>query len=368
VFHLKQPDIRHRLEKATGVGIGSIPDLRKAMARLFEHFTKKGAKACAISLPPDFAPTGPDANAAFWMLAEFCRDFRLPFDLMIGVNRKVYVNGVEETTLDTAISAPLSAQPLLYLGGNVNDNRFYTGLMDEVLVFSRALTAGEILALYQCTSVIPPTITCPANITQQATDPMGKAVTFATPTASSPNGSVTVVCMPASGSVFPVGVTTVNCTATDAADHTATCSFTVTVLAPPKFTVSGIVTNSSSGSPLSGQKVRLVHYHQTDRVFLQTFTDANGAFQFNNIPQSKLVSVFPENKGWNYTPSLVRRQDFASDLVANFGGTEPTTASEQVAVAGIEVVQSVQDWKNEVPLVAGLVVDLRSLLFALCSF
>src|SRR5204862_4828841 len=33
-------------------------------------------------------------SAAFWMLAEHCRDFKLPFDLMIGVNRRVYRDGV----------------------------------------------------------------------------------------------------------------------------------------------------------------------------------------------------------------------------------------------------------------------------------
>src|SRR5262249_10919066 len=33
-------------------------------------------------------------NGAFWMLAESCREFKLPFDLMIGVNRKVYQGGV----------------------------------------------------------------------------------------------------------------------------------------------------------------------------------------------------------------------------------------------------------------------------------
>src|SRR5262249_24787557 len=31
---------------------------------------------------------------AFWLLAENCRDFRLPFDLMIGVQRGVYRKGV----------------------------------------------------------------------------------------------------------------------------------------------------------------------------------------------------------------------------------------------------------------------------------
>ena len=34
------------------------------------------------------------APGVFWMLAEHCREFRLPFDLMIGVNRRVYEKGV----------------------------------------------------------------------------------------------------------------------------------------------------------------------------------------------------------------------------------------------------------------------------------
>src|SRR5262249_52680477 len=69
----------------------------------FEHFMRKGAKACAISLPPEFAPRpvpNPEYDtlslAVFWALAENCREFKLPFDLMIGVNRRVYENGVHQ--------------------------------------------------------------------------------------------------------------------------------------------------------------------------------------------------------------------------------------------------------------------------------
>jgi len=43
------------------------------------------------------------------------------------------------------------------------------------------------------------------------------------------SSSVTVNSTPASGSVFPVGTTTVNATADDGAGHTSHCSFTVTV-------------------------------------------------------------------------------------------------------------------------------------------
>ena len=116
VFHLNKPEVRQRLARATRVEVGDPANLRWALAVLFEHFSRHGAKACAISLPPDFTPVpvsdselaraltsegfadetlGPiRACGVFWALAEHCRQFGLPFDLMIGVNRRVYRNGV----------------------------------------------------------------------------------------------------------------------------------------------------------------------------------------------------------------------------------------------------------------------------------
>jgi len=120
VFHLGNAEVRQRLEEATGCLVTDAPALKSAIGELFQHFKEKGARACAISLPPDFAPhrvspgraetaveavlaKGTDAaeadqrataNFVFWTLAEFCAEFHLPFDLMIGVNRGVYVGGV----------------------------------------------------------------------------------------------------------------------------------------------------------------------------------------------------------------------------------------------------------------------------------
>ncbi|MFO0930267.1 MAG: glucuronate isomerase [Gemmataceae bacterium] len=114
VFKLDQLAVQQRLAKATGIEAGDPASLRRAITTLFEHFTRNNAKACAISLPPDFAPLpvtenelaaalrDPSAPTAatvrsrgvFWMLAEHCRHFHLPFDLMIGVNRRVYHDGV----------------------------------------------------------------------------------------------------------------------------------------------------------------------------------------------------------------------------------------------------------------------------------
>jgi uncharacterized repeat protein (TIGR01451 family) len=77
----------------------------------------------------------------------------------------------------------------------------------------------------------PPTITCPASITQ-STDPnqCSAVVTYSNATATDNCPGVgTPVCTPASGSAFAKGTTTVNCTVSDASSNSASCSFTVTV-------------------------------------------------------------------------------------------------------------------------------------------
>ncbi|MGE3948104.1 MAG: HYR domain-containing protein [Blastocatellales bacterium] len=78
----------------------------------------------------------------------------------------------------------------------------------------------------------PPVISgVPGNITTAATSPSGALVSFALPTATDlVDGPVTVTPDKASGSLFPVGTTTVNFTAKDSRNNTATASFTVTVL------------------------------------------------------------------------------------------------------------------------------------------
>ncbi len=74
-----------------------------------------------------------------------------------------------------------------------------------------------------------PTITCPSP--QTATSPDGNPVnvSYPPPTATDNCPGVTSSCTPPSGSPFPVGTTTVTCTAMDATERSATCNFTVTV-------------------------------------------------------------------------------------------------------------------------------------------
>jgi glucuronate isomerase len=119
VLKLHEPKTINRLRAATNVDVQDGASLRGAIGATFERFVAHGARACAISLPPDFVPRRasprravtpirkaihgmdlrPDEHeevrsAVFWMLAEFCAEFRLPFDLMIGPVRNVYPAGV----------------------------------------------------------------------------------------------------------------------------------------------------------------------------------------------------------------------------------------------------------------------------------
>ena len=79
------------------------------------------------------------------------------------------------------------------------------------------------------TDITAPTLTLPANITLEATSPSGAAATFSVSSIDIVDGSVAVICSPASGTTFALGVTTVNCTATDSHSNTANGSFTVTI-------------------------------------------------------------------------------------------------------------------------------------------
>lgn len=70
----------------------------------------------------------------------------------------------------------------------------------------------------------------PSGLTVEANGPSGSTVNYTPPTASDDtDGPRPVSCTPGSGSTFPLGSTSVTCTATDLAGHQAQASFTVAV-------------------------------------------------------------------------------------------------------------------------------------------
>lgn len=108
-----------------------------------------------------------------------------------------------------------------------------------MVAWTRILIAVGLVALVAgCsdpTAADPPTpvgalvVSCPASFTVSGASGAGQAVTYPSPTTTGGTPPVTTTCSPVSGAVFPVGATTVNCTARDAISRTAVCPFTVTL-------------------------------------------------------------------------------------------------------------------------------------------
>ena len=76
---------------------------------------------------------------------------------------------------------------------------------------------------------VPPVLIVPASVVANATSPSGAAVSYIVTASDALDPSPVVICSPSSGSIFPIGNTSVACTATDRAGNTSSGSFVVTV-------------------------------------------------------------------------------------------------------------------------------------------
>ena len=93
-----------------------------------------------------------------------------------------------------------------------------------------------------------PMLACPGDTTLSCPGAEGVVFEFEVTAGDDCDTAPVVVCEPASGSSFPIGVTTVTCTATDASGNSSSCSFTVTVgSAPPMLACPGDTTLSCAG-------------------------------------------------------------------------------------------------------------------------
>lgn len=98
-----------------------------------------------------------------------------------------------------------------------------------------------------------PTLTGLVTVTAEATGPGGAAVAYVLPTATDlEDGSVTVTCAPALDSTFPLGESTVSCSATDGGGETVSGSFVVTVIDTTAPTVAVTGQTVEATGPLTG--------------------------------------------------------------------------------------------------------------------
>ena len=102
----------------------------------------------------------------------------------------------------------------------------------------------------------PTLVGMPGDISVTTSTAGGRAVSYSPPTATdAADSSPSVVCSPASGSMFAVRSTNVTCTAADATGNSTSAAFTVTVdyVAPP----SDVAWSARWGEPLAGSPAAL---------------------------------------------------------------------------------------------------------------
>ena len=180
---------------------------------------------------------------------------------------------VQDTTPPViTVPAPITAEATSSQGATVSFTATATDLVDGAVAVACSPAAGSIFPLgktsVSCSAhdaannaaggtftvtvqdTTAPVITVPAPITVTATGPDGAVVTYTVSATDLVDGPVPVACTPASGSIFPLGKTTVSCSAQDSQNHSGTDTFTVTVedTTPPVITVPAPITVTATGA------------------------------------------------------------------------------------------------------------------------
>lgn len=123
----------------------------------------------------------------------------------------------------------------------------------------------------------PPVITAPSELSAEATGPGGAALTFTATAVDAISGPTTVTADPASGSTFPLGISSVALRATDAAGNTAQKTILVTVRDTTAPTIGALSTNAPTLWPPNHKMVPI--------TVSVTAADAVG------VASSRIVSV-----------------------------------------------------------------------------
>jgi hypothetical protein len=178
------------------------------------------------------------------------------------------IDVVDTTAPSVVVPAPITAEATSASGAPVAFTSSASDVVDGDLPPTCSTAPGDVVPLgvttvtcsatdahgntgtaafsVQVVDTTAPALPAPRNISGvEATGPSGAAVAFSSPTATDAvDGTITSSCTPASGSGFPLGTSTVGCTATDESGNSSATSFTVTVVdtTAPALVLPGSVT------------------------------------------------------------------------------------------------------------------------------
>lgn len=111
-------------------------------------------------------------------------------------------------------------------------------------VCARTTSLSPFAVAFALPDTTPPVVTPPAAATLEATGPLGAPFVYAASAVDDVDGVIVASCHPASGATFPLGATSLQCTATDAHGNAGASSSSVTVhdTTPPAVSVPAAVT------------------------------------------------------------------------------------------------------------------------------
>ncbi|WP_158644006.1 T9SS-dependent choice-of-anchor J family protein [Pseudobacter ginsenosidimutans] len=139
-----------------------------------------------------------------------------------------------------------------------------------------------------------PVISCPANITVGTSGSCTANASFTVNATDNCGGTVTVTTLPVSGSAFPIGVTTVTATATDACGNQSTCTFTVTVTDSQKPEINAqpanraVCLDQNAIFTINATGAQLVQWQKEQGQTWENINGENGStFTVANVTQSE---------------------------------------------------------------------------------
>ncbi|QPK63378.1 HYR domain-containing protein [Methylomonas sp. LL1] len=175
-------------------------------------------------------------------------------------------------------------------------------------------------------NTLPTLANVPAAFTQAATSLTGAVVSYTVPTAADAFSGINmagtatgVICAPVSGSAFPMGSTTVNCSVKDNAGNSNSANFVVTVAdtTPPTIACPAAV------NVVQGQAVTLGNASASDNIGVTALT--------NNAPASYPIGTTTVT--WTAADAAGNLASCAQPVTVSSAPTPPPTTSETISVA-----------------------------------
>ena len=225
---------------ATGggtIGATGVYTAGTALGGPFQVSAQSGAFSGTASVTIDAAPTVTITNPASGSVFSAPAALTLTTDAMDvdeSVAKVVFYQN--NASIGTATSAPFNFSVSNLAPGTYSFKATATDA-DDLSTTSKTISIVV-------NDTTPPSLTLPGNVVAEATGPTGAIVMYPQATATDDYSTPTIMYTAPSGSLFPLGVTTVTVTATDAANNTSTGTFTVTVqdTTPPFVSVPADIT------------------------------------------------------------------------------------------------------------------------------